>query len=206
MIGKRFGRWEVVSFAGVNHDRHLQYFCRCDCGNEKIIPGARLRSGKSKSCGCLRNEYFSEKHKTHGKSRSRSKCVPNSREYRAWCDMKTRCRRHRNYKDISVYEKWADNFEAFYLDMGQCPEGKTLDRINPYGNYDPENCRWATHTEQANNRKAAFKAAKALGRPLKEDECLLFANGKNRSDDFAIIHKSDLSFFQKHREKIRSAK
>ncbi len=73
--------------------------------------------------------------------------------YRRWCDMKVRCRRHPSYVDVDVCDRWAKSFEAFLEDMGECPRGLTLDRIEGSGHYEPGNCRWATQRAQTNNRK-----------------------------------------------------
>ena len=74
--------------------------------------------------------------------------------YKSWSEMKTRCGnpKRRNYVNVSYCEKW-ENFENFFKDMGVRPEGTTLDRIDPYGNYEPSNCRWADIVTQENNRR-----------------------------------------------------
>lgn len=71
--------------------------------------------------------------------------------YKSWSEMKRRCGKAKNYKNISYCKAW-ENFDNFYRDMGVRPKGKTLDRINPYGNYEPSNCRWADSVTQENNR------------------------------------------------------
>lgn len=88
--------------------------------------------------------------KTHGMSRSRT--------YRSWSEMKRRCGNPENsiYKNISYCERWKD-FNNFFSDMGERPEGTSLDRINTYGNYEPSNCRWADKYTQSNNRKNSRK-------------------------------------------------
>lgn len=162
--GNRYGRLTVVCRAGSNKKGIAKWLCKCDCGGETIVLGSKLRRGETKSCGCFEQETrVSNGHKrmqpTHNMSRLRL--------YDVWHGMKARCYRktHPYYKDyggrgISVCDEWANDFYAFAawaLSHGydeKAPKGKcTLDRIDPDGDYCPENCRFADMVVQQNNRR-----------------------------------------------------
>lgn len=145
--GAELGKWTVVRYLG--HDRHKKdrWLCRCDCGQEHAVSGLHLRTGKSASCGCARSRP------QHGHTIG-GRPTP---EFNSWRGMIERCSNphHESFaryggRGIKVCERWA-SFEAFLNDMGRRPRGQTLDRINPEGNYEPNNCRWATTRVQGQN-------------------------------------------------------
>lgn len=158
ITGNRYGR--LVAIRRYSHEPNGKsyWLCKCDCGKETIVKIDNLTNGHTKSCGCLSRETASRIKKTHGESKTRL--------YDIWCNMKARCSykgcksfKHYGAKGIKVCDEWADSFESFRdwamangydktALKGEC----TIDRINVYGDYEPDNCRWTTLTEQALNR------------------------------------------------------
>ena len=133
-----------------------KYRCKCDCGNETVVYLHHLKSGGTKSCGCLKKEMIGLTNYKHGHA-GNSKTT---KIYHAWEGMKARCY-NKNYpkydrwggRGIKVCDRWLESFENFLADMGE-PPGKeySVDRKDNNGNYEPNNCRWATDDEQQQNR------------------------------------------------------
>lgn len=151
LTGKVFGRLTVI---GRCEQDFSYWWCQCSCGStKKRVYRGSLTSGATRSCGCLWRETVAGANKTHQKTKTPI--------YRLWSMMLDRCRNVNNghYKyyggrGITVCERW-HKFENFYADMGDRPNGKTLDRINNNGNYCPENCRWASLKTQARNKSTS---------------------------------------------------
>ena len=161
LIGQRFGRLTVLLPVWFIKRRQKAWLCSCDCGSATVVLTGSLRRGCTKSCGCLQREQAGTQRLTHGQRHSRT--------YESWKHMKSRCS-NPNYqyfasyggRGIAVCERW-EKFENFLADMGERPPGKSLDRIDNEKGYCPENCRWATHSEQMKNRRKFARKRKAAG-------------------------------------------
>ena len=148
-----FGRLTVLHRNGSRNGRAV-WRCRCECGKEVYVMSKRLLGGNTQSCGCYRTDLHSQRATTHGHT--------NSSTYLSWRAMLQRATNPNHVaadryqgRGITVDEKWL-TFEGFLEDMGERPEGKTLDRKDNSKGYCKDNCRWATRKEQQANRRTSI--------------------------------------------------
>lgn len=154
----RFGRLYVVSDIGRTKDRHILWHCVCDCGNSVNVSSHDLLNGHTQSCGCLQKARTHEARYIHGDR--------DARLYKIWQSMKKRCEspqcksfRWYGAKGVTVCDEWHEYsaFKEWAVQNGYNENAKygecTIDRIDPFGNYEPQNCRWVSFTEQAKNKR-----------------------------------------------------
>lgn len=150
LVGQRFSFLTVIERTDNEPGRHSQWKCVCDCGAMTTASQNQLKFGTKRTCGCRGGAFV------HGHAVNENK----TGTYRSWQAAKQRCgnpngKAYRWYgaRGIEMCERWSNSFEAFFEDMGPRPIGQTLDRIDPDGNYEPGNCRWATKAVQAANQR-----------------------------------------------------
>lgn len=161
LVGHRRNRLTVIAEIGRKTPKNRRWLCLCDCGNYTEVDTGPLNFGNTKSCGCLRAESSLRNIEgarapiKHGNSRRSGW----SGAYSSWSAMRTRCTNPNSKswayyggRGISFHPPWRD-FQAFLRDMGDRPQGLTLDRIDPDKDYGPGNCRWASRLEQSRNRR-----------------------------------------------------
>lgn len=184
-VGKKFNRLTILKSYNKEKYKDREFLCVCDCGNKKITTIASLKKGSTKSCGCLRKEKMSKAMTTYGLS--------SNDLYREWQSIKTRCtnpnsKAYKRYgkRGIDISDEWKNNPEKFISDIinniGERPEGKTLDRIDNNKGYSITNVKWSTPLEQAHNREHK----KYWGIELKNKKYRVFLtrDGKKRRSYF----------------------
>lgn len=153
LSGRRFTRLVALrsELVQTRSKKQTMWLCVCDCGKQKYVMSSFLFSGAVKSCGCARNERIASLNRSHGKSRGGG-------AYKSWQSMIQRCNNPNSPmyyayggRGITVCERWT-SFEAFIEDLGERPKGGSLERIDPNGNYEPQNCKWLPMELQAKNK------------------------------------------------------
>lgn len=208
LTGQRFGRYIVLSqaesqvyFDGKRNRTRTMWNCKCDCGNEKVVSSHSLRSGHVVSCGCYKEEVDHTRCMTHGATLNGKP----TRLYKVWDGMKARCYNpNKAYysiyggRGITMCDEWHYSFEKFrdWALANGYKDGLTIDRINNDGNYCPENCRWATVSQQNNNKstnhyltyngetKTIMQWAEATGFPF---HAILARVKKGMSAEYALL-------------------
>lgn len=150
ITGQRFNRLVAKEYDGKNKHGRALWKCKCDCGKETVVDVTSLLKGHTKSCGCYKRDAVSltgHNRTTHG--------MCGTRIYREWATMIQRCRNDVHYTKISVCDEWLD-FEPFYewAMANGYKDSLEIDRINNSGNYEPDNCRWTTRSQQMRNTRA----------------------------------------------------
>ena len=212
LIGKKFNRWTVIERASNGNANQIRWLCKCDCGNTKIVIEQSLKNGRSKSCGCFLKEearkrcFESKRFLKHGLSKDKKY----ARIMNIYQGMKDRCYKptKSNYlyyggRGIKICEEWLDKenglmkFYIWAINNGY-EDNLTIERIDKNGNYSPDNCKWATFEEQANNKRnnhlityngethTIAEWSKILNIPY----CTLFDRLKRKYDIKKVFNKS----------------
>jgi len=151
LTGQKFSRLTAIKFVGKDSCNNARWLFKCDCGNEIECRGSEVSRGATKSCGCLVSENTRAANLTHGMSRQKV--------YKTWIAMKARCFNEDDVnfplyggRGITVCKEWLD-FETFYKDMGDIPDGYSIERLDTNLGYSKDNCKWASATEQQRNKR-----------------------------------------------------
>lgn len=165
LTGQKFNRLTVLKRVENNKYGCSQWLCKCDCGKEKIILGNNLVRNITRSCGCLQRERVIISNQIHNTIHGHCKDKKQSKTYHAWNDIVQRCtnpnsNNYKNYgkRKITICDRWnpkkGGSFKNFFEDVGEIPEGLTIDRINNNKGYDPSNWQLATIYQQSRNKRS----------------------------------------------------
>lgn len=156
MAGQKFGYLTVKRLVGKNKHRMAMWECECECGKLATLSRNALITGNTSSCGCK----WADANTTHGHKKKGTGKHRGTKTYKCWQQMKHRCTNPKNphWKDyggrgITVCQRWLESFENFLQDMGEAPEGMTIERSNNHLGYSKENCRWVSNDVQQRNRR-----------------------------------------------------
>lgn len=189
LTGHTYGSLQVQALAGYAKGFSL-WLCICGCGAQCVTRGNSLRTGNTTSCGCVPANLIGQLKRTHGASQTRT--------YKIWKAIRTRCNNPRQksaprymMRGITLCARW-DSFETFLADMGECPPRMSIDRIEPNGNYEPANCRWATATTQARNSAGKNGGARGVSwMKIQKKWRAVICVGKERHHLGVFSHKKD---------------
>lgn len=152
LTGKSFGRLIVIKRSYLMRSVKPLWECLCQCGKTTFVRGSDLKNGKTRSCGCLKDELVSIRFSKHKRKFTT--------EYNIWRTIKDRClnpnnKSYKNYggRGITICSEWKDSFETFYSDMGDRPKGFQIDRINNNEGYFADNCKWLSPSENCRNKR-----------------------------------------------------
>ena len=174
--GNKYGRLTVIEFDSMNANRTSNWKCRCECGKEVVVRRTNLplKGGyeptKTYSCGCQKVDAQKERHTIHGDAGGAVRGA--AKEYNCWLNIIKRCYKKsaKEYKSygaigVTVCPQWKESYEQFLKDVGRAPADKQyIDRINPYGNYEPSNVRWVDFaTSNANRRGMGHNLQSRIG-------------------------------------------
>ena len=155
LTGQKFGMLTAIGRTVDSTSDISKWHVSCDCGTETIVRLGNLRNGHTTSCGCVREMIIRQRSLKHGHEIDRKP----SRTLKSYRHAKSRSTnptdpKYARYggRGIFMCDQWLNSFETFLADMGECPKGMSIDRIDNNGNYEPGNCRWATAAMQSRNK------------------------------------------------------